>query len=67
MVSAHPIGCNAVSWAPAVLPGSLVSAQQPQAPTVQGQVPQQSNENTPLIQRFATAGCDNLVKIWEYR
>jgi len=56
----HAIGCNAVSWAPAVVPGSLIT---PQAPIAPGQTP-----SSPFsIKRFATAGCDNLVKIWGYR
>ncbi|TFK62625.1 WD40 repeat-like protein [Pluteus cervinus] len=57
----HAIGCNAVSWAPATQPGSLITPQQVQ--TIPGQ-PQQTP--TP-IKRFASAGCDNLVKIWGYR
>jgi len=48
----HAIGCNAVSWAPAVLPGSLIT---PQQATPQG------------VKRFTSAGCDNLVKIWGFR
>ncbi|PFH44721.1 hypothetical protein AMATHDRAFT_72215 [Amanita thiersii Skay4041] len=55
----HAIGCNAVSWAPATLPGSLITPQTQPAP---GQSIQ-----TPSIKRFASAGCDNLVKIWGYR
>ncbi|KAG1800800.1 WD40-repeat-containing domain protein [Suillus plorans] len=51
----HAIGCNSVSWAPATQPGSLIHPQQsgaqPSAP----------------FKRFASAGCDNLVKIWGYR
>ncbi|KAI9674682.1 MAG: GTPase-activating protein S13 [Caeruleum heppii] len=46
---AHGIGANAVSWAPAVSPGSLVSSGAP---------------NT-AQRRFATGGSDNLVKIWD--
>lgn len=49
--SAHTIGCNAVSWAPAVLPGSLFD------PTP-GQRPSQ-------VKRFVSGGCDNLIKIWK--
>ncbi|KAK2465005.1 hypothetical protein APHAL10511_003081 [Amanita phalloides] len=56
----HAIGCNAVSWAPAILPGSLITPQQPQ--NAQGQPAQ-----PPSVKRFASAGCDNLVKIWGYR
>ncbi|KIK86600.1 hypothetical protein PAXRUDRAFT_831899 [Paxillus rubicundulus Ve08.2h10] len=52
----HAIGCNAVSWAPATHPGSLIHPQQPGAP------PQPAS-----FKRFASAGCDNLVKIWGYR
>jgi protein transport protein SEC13 len=56
----HAIGCNAVSWAPAIVPGSLIT---PQPQTAQGHPPAQS----PSVKRFASAGCDNLVKIWGYR
>ncbi|KAF9265012.1 WD40 repeat-like protein [Marasmius fiardii PR-910] len=59
----HAIGCNAVSWAPAVQPGSLITPQQSQPP-IPGQAPAQT---TPSVKRFATAGCDNLVKIWGFR
>ncbi|KAE9410600.1 WD40 repeat-like protein [Gymnopus androsaceus JB14] len=55
----HAIGCNAVSWAPAVLPGSLITPQQQSIPGQQTQ--------TQSVKRFASAGCDNLVKIWAYR
>lgn len=58
----HAIGCNAVSWAPAVVPGSLITPQQPQV--APGQTPQL---NSTTVKRFASAGCDNLVKIWGYR
>jgi protein transport protein SEC13 len=53
----HGIGVNAVSWAPAVAPGSLLSPSAPGAPDASGV----SNK------RFASAGCDNLVRIWSYR
>lgn len=49
--TAHAIGTNAVSWAPAVIPGSLTSGT---ASSPSGSGPQQ----------LVTAGCDNLVKIW---
>lgn len=56
----HAIGCNAVSWAPAIQPGSLITPQT------------QAFANQPgssifSVKRFASAGCDNLVKIWGYR
>lgn len=57
----HAIGCNAVSWAPATQPGSLITPQQNNAVPGQPPVPPQS------AKRFASAGCDNLVKIWGYR
>ncbi|KAI9891166.1 MAG: GTPase-activating protein S13 [Vezdaea aestivalis] len=47
---AHGIGANAVSWAPAGAPGSLVSKAQAQG----------------VVRRFASGGSDNLVKIWEW-
>lgn len=52
----HAIGCNAVSWAPAIHPGSLIHPHQPGAPTPPAP-----------FKRFASAGCDNLVKIWSFR
>ncbi|PWN50591.1 protein transport protein SEC13 [Violaceomyces palustris] len=57
IVSAHPIGCNAVSWAPATVPGSLLSAQSNEDAS--------SAANKP-VKRFASAGCDNTVKIWQF-
>jgi len=57
----HAIGCNAVSWAPATQPGSLITPQQNNA------VPGQPTAPVQTIKRFASAGCDNLVKIWGYR
>ncbi|KAH7100311.1 WD40 repeat-like protein [Auriculariales sp. MPI-PUGE-AT-0066] len=62
MFTGHAIGCNAVSWAPAVLPGSLI-VPQPGAPTVPGN----ASASLPTVKRFASAGCDNLVKIWGFR
>lgn len=62
--NAHAIGVNAVSWAPAVLPGSLITPSSPaQPPSSQPQQPQQPQN----VKRFASAGCDNLVKIWTFR
>ncbi|SPO37315.1 probable SEC13 - protein transport protein [Pseudozyma flocculosa] len=65
IVSAHPVGCNAVSWAPATYPGSLISAQTSAAGpgAAQGQA---GDEGGKLIKRFASAGCDNTVKIWQF-
>lgn len=60
----HAIGCNAVSWAPATLLGSLITPQQ-QQPTAPGGNPDQPAHAT--VKRFASAGCDNLVKIWGFR
>ncbi len=48
---AHSIGVNAVSWAPAVSPGSLLNSAAPTAPPVK---------------RLVSGGCDNLVKTWKY-
>ncbi|TPX67504.1 hypothetical protein SpCBS45565_g03743 [Spizellomyces sp. 'palustris'] len=47
---AHSIGCNSVTWAPATTPGTLIQVTGAAPPT--------------LVKRFATAGCDNLIKIW---
>ena len=63
---AHHSGCNAVSWQPAAVPGSLLtikggSGQAAVSPTGN---PVNSNESAGM--RLATGGCDNLVKIWRY-
>jgi len=47
----HQIGVNSVSWAPALPPGSLLQS------TAITQAP---------VKRFASGGCDNLVKIWRF-
>ncbi|KAL8672168.1 MAG: hypothetical protein Q9168_003367 [Polycauliona sp. 1 TL-2023] len=47
---AHQMGVNAVSWAPAMVPGSLVS----------------SKPETGAQRRFATGGSDCVVKIWDW-
>jgi protein transport protein SEC13 len=49
---AHQIGVNSISWAPAVAPGALLRSA--------------SAAGQPPVRRFATGGCDNLVKIWRY-
>ena len=51
--SAHAIGVNSVSWAPATTPGSLVQTNLPSGPAAQ--------------RKFVTGGSDNLVKIWAYK
>lgn len=45
LVTAHPGGCNAVSWMP---------------------VPASESPDAPITRRLATAGCDMIVKIWEF-
>jgi WD40 repeat protein len=49
--TAHGMGVNAVSWAPALTPGSLVATQGAAAGNVR---------------KLATGGCDNLVRIWTF-
>lgn len=64
---AHAIGVNAISWSPANLPGSLV-APQATAPTGQQQQNQQGQGQAATYQRkFASAGCDGVVRIWSYK
>lgn len=58
----HAIGCNAVSWAPAIQPGSLIV---PQTQSLPNQLAQPASLSS--VKRFASAGCDNLVRIWGYR
>lgn len=47
---AHQLGCTSVSWAPAAPRGSLVHGKPPGQP----------------VRRFASAGCDNAVRVWAY-
>ncbi|KAI9839950.1 MAG: hypothetical protein M1819_000142 [Sarea resinae] len=54
---AHGIGANAVSWAPATSPGSLVSS----ATNTNAAGAGKERER-----RFVSGGSDNLVKIWEW-
>lgn len=61
---AHGIGCNAVSWAPATPAGSLIQPSSAPAPTAPGTPAAAPNGS---VKRFATAGCDNAVRIWAYR
>jgi len=61
----HAIGCNAVSWAPAIIPGSLITPSS--GANLQTGQPHNPTNSIQSIKRFATAGCDNLVKIWGYR
>lgn len=49
ITNAHTIGCNAVSWCPAIEPSFDASGTQRNGPA----------------KRLATGGCDNLVKIWK--
>lgn len=50
ITNAHTIGCNAVSWCPAIDSGFDANATQ---------------QRVSPIKRLATGGCDNLVKIWK--
>ncbi|XP_064632742.1 protein SEC13 homolog [Lineus longissimus] len=47
--NAHTIGCNAVSWSTGVNPNSLLDSQV---------------QKPPLVKRFVSGGCDDLVRIW---
>ncbi|CAH7671141.1 COPII-coated vesicle component Sec13 [Phakopsora pachyrhizi] len=55
LFTAHPIGCNSISWAPPKAPSSLTSPLNNS----------NSNSGAPIeTKKFATGGCDGLVKIW---
>jgi len=60
--NAHAIGCNGVSWAPAVLPGALTNP----TPALANPANPQSASTGPTVKRLASAGCDNLIKIWVF-
>jgi protein transport protein SEC13 len=57
----HVGGCTAVSWAPATLPGSLIT---PSPAATNTTAPPAT---PPQVKRFVSAGCDNQVKIWSHR
>lgn len=63
---AHGIGCNAVSWAPATPPGSLIQPGSGPAAPAPG-APASAVPAGGAVKRFASAGCDNVVRIWAYR
>src|SRR3546814_20294668 len=49
---AHGLGVNSVSWAPATVPGSIVSSAP--GPAATGN------------RRFVTGGSDNVLKLWAF-
>lgn len=51
--NAHTIGCNAVSWAPAVVPGSLTD--------------QLSRQKPNYVKKFASGSGDNLFKDGQWK
>lgn len=61
VIEAHQIGCNAVSWSPSAIPESLFGANSPTSATAA----EASSPSIWAIPRLATAGCDNLIKIWK--
>ncbi|CAK5281436.1 unnamed protein product [Mycena citricolor] len=60
----HAIGCNAISWAPAIAASSLIAPGQQHLQSIPSAMPPAPAAPTT---RFASAGCDNLVRIWVYR
>jgi len=52
-ITAHQIGCNGVSWAPAYEPGAIVTSAAGSA-------------QLPTSAQLVTGGCDNLVKVWKH-
>ncbi|EFX87077.1 hypothetical protein DAPPUDRAFT_221812 [Daphnia pulex] len=48
--NAHTIGCNAVSWAPAIGPNAAFDST--------------TGSRSAPVKRFVSGGCDNLVKVW---
>lgn len=81
LFAAHSIGVNAVSWAPAAVPGSLINsciinnttgaAPPPQNPSSPNAATNNNTATTtstpPLVNtmRLASGGCDNRIRIWK--
>lgn len=63
LFAAHNIGVNSISWAPAIVPSSLIA---PSSTPQNAQGQQAANGPSTFVKKFATGGCDNLVKIWSY-
>jgi len=62
---AHAIGVNAVSWAPpSYIQSNTSNTNADSTSIVTGS--SSSSPNRQFIKRFASGGCDNLVKIWRY-
>ncbi|KAL8283250.1 hypothetical protein RQP46_006028 [Phenoliferia psychrophenolica] len=57
---AHPLGVTSVSWAPAVGVGSLTSIDAPEGG-------QQQAQGITQVKRFASGGCDGLVRVWGWK
>lgn len=58
LFAAHNIGVNSVSWAPSIAPSSLI------APSTANN--SNGSSSSPYVKKFATGGCDGLVKIWAF-
>ena len=59
LFAAHNIGVNSISWAPSIIPSSLMAPQG-------ANNSQQPASGPKYIKKMATGGCDNLVKIWTF-
>jgi protein transport protein SEC13 len=60
LFTAHATGVNAISWAPAIVPGALLKANTPTT----GSAPAAASN---LVKKFATGGCDATVKVWAWK
>lgn len=56
---AHPVGVNSISWSPACHPSSLVQPQRAQ--------PSSQPASAQHVKKFATGGCDAVVKVWAWK
>ncbi|ANB12711.1 GTPase-activating protein SEC13 [Sugiyamaella lignohabitans] len=64
---AHAVGVNAASWAPPSVSGSII--QTGAGATINAATDGNGSSTTSTAQetrRFASGGCDNLVKIWKF-
>lgn len=65
LFAGHSIGVNAVSWAPAAVPGSLLSSGNHATASPSSSAPAATSSSHVNTMRLASGGCDNRIRIWK--